>query len=107
VKRIGTDERRRVAGDRNMALPEHEIAALQLGQRCRRAERTLLHVAVARARDSARQVRNANEYLGNRDEVWLVGVDRLEMARRNKAIGVGHGSRALSCSLRHAADCYN
>ena len=53
VKGIGVNERRGVAGDRNMAFPEHEIATLQLGQRHRGAECALLHVAVARAGDPA------------------------------------------------------
>src|SRR5204863_2866823 len=57
VMRIGVNHGAAIADDGDMALPENEIAALQLAQLTRlqrAAEARLLHVAVARAADPRR-----------------------------------------------------
>jgi hypothetical protein len=49
VKRIGVKKALRIAHDGDVALPEYEIAALEIGAICdRRAKRSFLHIAVAR-----------------------------------------------------------
>ncbi len=92
-----------------MAFPEDEIAALNscelVGAAAdRRAERGLLHVAVARTGDAAGgerklhqagtieaerglaapQIWRADKALGDRDEIGLILLDRLEMDRRHE-----------------------
>src|SRR6185437_4790784 len=89
---IGVDERRAVTGDRDVALPEHQIAAAQFGKGRWLAELAFLHVAVARAWDArclqchlhqrraveaqrrlaAPEIRRAEELLGDRDEIALL-----------------------------------
>src|SRR5262245_20958056 len=106
VERIGVNEGRFVAHDRDMPVPEQKIAATQLGMRRERAaERLLLHVTVARAGNPASiqrhlhepgaieaerglpapQIWRANETLGDRDEIVFRLLERSKMPCRHVA----------------------
>ena len=103
--RVGVNDRVGIAHDRDMAVPEDQIAALQFFRfRCiqRTAEAILLHVAVAWAagaggiqRDldqtgaidaeaalAAPQIGRADEPLGHGDEIVFVVVDAADMRQR-------------------------
>ena len=116
---VGVQQRRRVAHDADVALPEHEIAAPQMRERVverqRRAERRLLHVAVARRGDSRRrqrglrqagavdpfagapapQIGRLEKTLGDGDEIGLARVDRREMPGVEEEAVVGDGEIAF------------
>ena len=122
VKRIGVNEIRAVAHDRDMPLPEDKIAAARLRDVDRLAERGFLHVAVARAGDAAGvernlheagaiepeiglaapQIRDPEEAFGDRDEVLLALRERRDVAERNEAER-RHGEAVLLARHRDAA----
>ncbi len=116
---VGVQQRRRVAHDSDMALPEHEVAAPQMRERVverqRPAERGLLHVAVARRGDSRRrerglrqagavdplagapapQIGRLEKTLGDGDEIGLARVDRREMLGVEEEAVAGDGEIAV------------
>ena len=118
VERIGVQQRRAIAHDRDMALPEDQIAAARCSIVDRRAERLLLHVAVARAGDAAGlqrdlhqagavdavvglaapEIGRAEETFRDRDEVLLDMIERREVARRQIA---GQRDRETILLARH------
>src|SRR5579863_970356 len=102
---VGVNEGGGIARDRDMALPENQVAALQLSglRRIQRAaEAVLLHVAVARAAGAggiqgdlhqpgaidaeaalaAPQIGRAGELFGDRDEIALIAVEAEKMRQR-------------------------
>ena len=98
---------RPVAHDRDVALPEYQIAAPRLRDVDRRAERVFLHVAVARAGDAAGaerylheagavepeiglaapQIRDPKEALRHRHEIFLSLRQWRKMPKRDEAHG--------------------
>jgi len=125
MERIGVDQRIRVAHDGDVALPEQEIAAAQVGEVARKcnAERGLLHVAVARARYpagrerdleqpraieperglAAPQIGHVQKRFGDGDRVGREGVERRQMPGRNIAAGTGDRERLLQARDREPA----
>src|SRR5712671_3154169 len=130
VEGIGMDERRYIAHDRDMALPEYEIAAFGIAQVAFtfRTQVAFLHVGVAPAWDaagrqrnlhqartvepktglSAPEIRNFEEPFRHSHEVAFVEIKRRKMARRHKAACRRHGKRTFnarngnSCSERES-----
>src|SRR5439155_23424096 len=124
---IAMHDRCLIAHDGNVALPEQKIAAAQPRwierRRHRRAERAFLHVAVARAGDTASRERNLNEagaveaktrpaapeighaekFFGNGDEVRLVAIKRHNMAPGHMAAGGRHRKNRVAARDRDPA----
>src|SRR6266849_1182592 len=115
--RIGVNDGVGIPCDRDMALPENQVAALQLpglGRRQHPAETVLLHVAVTRTAGAcgvqryldqagtidaktalaAPQIGRAGEALGDRDEIARVTVDGADMLVRQVPAFAGHGESA-------------
>ena len=91
---IGVQKRLGVARDGDMALPENQIAAPQVAERRRFAEREFLHVAVARAGDAGGLQRNLDQARAIEPERRLAApqIGRAEKSlrrrRRNPALGL-------------------
>ena len=92
---------RRAAGRRgSTGLPSaRSCMSLSRGQAMPQARQRDLHQAGAvdaEARLAAPQIRHADEALGDRDEIGLVGVERREMPCRHVAAGRSDGEAVLA-----------